>query len=421
MKKNLLKLSSLGALCVALGAGSAFAQADEDFFIRNKYEAVTDRAQPEFDPLPIRSGGFNVRPEVGFSAGLTDNLFATGADETDDYFIGIAPSIGIQSNWSRHSLGLRGRIDHREYSETSSESRTNLSVGADPRIDVSRSVNLFGALQAEDSTEPRSNIASVQNALEPVDFTRVGGEAGLQYQTGRLRLRGAVGIESFDYDDVALDGDLFQDQDFRDRDVTSLVGRASYAVERDWALFGEIDHSEADYDDPNIFNPLNRDFSTTSVRVGTDFELRNLLRGDIGVGAFQSEYDDPTIDDVDGLSVDGNLQWFATQLTTVSFGAGSGVIDPGIIQSNAAVRTNVSARADHELRRNVILTGEARFTNFDYENIDRNDDRWSLRAAATWKLNPNIWVDGSYELTDQSSNVQDFSENRLLIGLRIFP
>lgn len=421
MKNNLLKLSSLGALCVALGAGSAFAQADEDFFIRNKYEAVTDRAQPEFDPLPIRSGAFNVRPEVGFAAGFTDNLFATSANETDDYFIGVTPSIDVQSTWSRHSLGLRGRIDHREYGDVSSESRTNFSVGADTRLDVSRSVNLFGAVQAEDLTEPRSNIATVQDALEPVDYTRVGGEAGLQYQTGRLRLRGAAGVESFDYDDVALDGGLFQDQDFRDRDVTSFVGRASYAVERDWALFGEVDYTEADYDDPNIFNPLNRDFSTTSVRVGTDFELRNLLRGDIGLGAFQSEYDDPNIEDVDGLSLDGNLQWFATQLTTMSFGAGSGVIDPGIIQSNAAVRTNVSARADHELRRNVILTGEARFTNFDFENIDRNDDRWNVRASATWKLNPNIWVDGSYELTDQSSNVQDFTENRLLIGLRIFP
>jgi hypothetical protein len=108
-------------------------------------------------------------------------------------------------------------------------------------------------------------------------------------------------------------------------------------------------------------------------------------------------------------------------LTTLSFGAGRGVIDPGLSQSNAAVRTNVSARADHELRRNVIVSGEARFTNFDFENVDRNDDRWNLRAGATWKVNPNLWVDGSYELTDQSSNVQDFTENRFLVGLRIFP
>ncbi|MFN3213531.1 MAG: outer membrane beta-barrel protein [Henriciella sp.] len=421
MKKNLLKISSLGALCVAIGAGSAVAQEDEDFFIRNKYEAVTDRSQPEFDPLPIRTDGFEITPEVSFTAGATSNLFATGNDEVDDYFLGIRPSIDVRSTWSRHALGLRGRIDHIEYGDTSSESRTNLNLGGDGRLDVSREVNLFGAFQADDLTEPRSNIASVENASEPVEYTRVGGEAGIQYEAGRLRIRGAAGLETFDYDDVALNDGLIQDQDFRDRDVTSLVVRTSYAVERDWAVFAEVDHSESDYDGPNIFTALNRDFSNTSLRVGTDFELRNLIRGDIGIGAFQSEYDDPTVDDVSGLSVDGGLQWFASQLTTLSFGAGRGVIDPGLSQSNAAVRTNVSARADHELRRNVIVSGEARFTNFDFENVDRNDDRWNLRAAATWKVNPNLWVDGSYELTDQSSNVQDFSENRFLIGLRIFP
>lgn len=421
MKKTFLKVSSLGAICLAVGTGGAHTQADEDFFIRNKYEAVTDRAQSEFDPLPIRTDGFEIRPEIGFSAGATSNLFATGENEVDDTFLGIAPSIELQSTWSSHLLRLRGRIDHIEYGDTSSESRTNINLGADGRIDVSRQVNLFGAFQADDLTEPRSNIASLDNASEPVEYARVGGEAGARYESGRLRVRGAVGLESFDYDDVALDDGLFQDQDFRDNDVTSLIARTSYAVERDWAIFAEVDISAADYDDPNIFSALNRDFTNTTLRLGTNFELRNLIRGDIGVGAFQSEYDDPTVEDVSGLSVDGGMQWFASQLTTLSFGAGRGVIDPGLIQTNAAVRSNVSARADHELRRNLIVSGEARFTNFDFENIDRNDDRWNLRASAVWKINPNIWVDSSYELTDQSSSVQDFTENRFLVGLRIFP
>ena len=421
MKNNLLKLSSLSVLGFVIGAGSALAQADEDFFIRNKYEAVTDRSQPEFDPLPIRVGVFEARPEVGFSAGFTSNLFASSDDEIDDSFVGITPSITLTSDWSRNSLGLRGRIDHLEYSDTSSESRTNINLGADGRIDVTGQLNLFGAISLDELTEPRSNVASLQNAVEPAEYSRFGSEVGAQYQAGRQRLRGALGLETFDYDDVELVTGLFQDQDFRDRDVVSFVARYSYAASRDWAIFAEVDRREADYDAPNVFNALDRDFDSTALRIGSNFELPNLLRGDIGIGAFQSEYEDPTVEDVDGLSVDGNLQWFATQLTTMSFGAGRGVIDPGLVQSNAAVRTNVSARADHELKRNIIVSGEARFTNFDFENIDRNDDRWSLRASATWKLNPNIWLDGSYQLTDQSSNVQDFTENRLLFGLRIFP
>lgn len=421
MTKYSIKCSVLVAMGIALGTGAVAAQEDEDFFIRNKYEAVTDRAQPEFDPLPIRVGAFEARPEVNFAAGFTSNLFAVSDNEVDDTFIGVAPKLSLDSTWSRHALNLSGVVDHLEYSDTDSESRTNLSLLADGRIDASNAVTIFGAAQFDDLVEPRSNIASLVGAAEPVEFSRSGGEVGLQYQTGRLRVRGAVGLLNFDFEDVELNNGLVQDQDFRDRDQTSITGRLSYAVERDWAIFAEATRTENDYDPPNIFNAFNRDSTGTIVRVGTDFELRSLLRGDIGIGYQQYEYDDVLFEDVDGLSVEGNLQWFVTQLTTVSAGARRAVIDPGLVVTNAAVESSLNVRADHELRRNVILTGETRFTNFDFENINRDDDRINVRLGATWKMNPNIWLDSSYELTDQSSNVQDFSENRFLIGLRIFP
>jgi len=421
MTNSDIKFGALLALSFALGTGTVAAQEDEDFFIRDKYEAVTERAQPEFDPLPVRVGAFEARPELGFSAGFTDNLFAVGVNEIDDTFVGFAPQVELDSTWSRHALGFRAVLDHLEYSDISSESRTNFGLGADGRIDASSNVSLFGSVRFDDLTEPRSNIASLQNASEPVEYSRVGGEAGFLYESGRIKFRTALGLETFDFDDIELNGGLIQDQDFRDRDETTLSGRLSYAVERDWAVFGEVIRTENDYDPPNIFNAFNRDSQGTIARVGTDFELSSLMRGDIGIGYQQYEYDDPAFEDVDGLSVAANLQWFVTQLTTITGGAQRTVIDPGLVLSNAAIESSVSARADHELRRNVILTGEARFTNFDFESINRDDDRFTAKVGATWKVNPNIWLDGSYELTDQSSNVQDFTENRVLFGLRIFP
>ena len=193
-----------------------------------------------------------------------------------------------------------GSVDHLEYTDTTSESRTNIRVGADGRLDVSSAFALFGALQAEDLVEPRSNISSLQNAEEPIEYSRLGGEVGARYESGRIRIRGALGLQSSDYDDVELTNGLIQDQDFRDRDELSATVRVSYAVERDWALFAEATRDESDYDAPNIFNAINRDSEGTILRVGSDFELSSLLRGDIGIGYQQYEYDDPTLTDVDG-------------------------------------------------------------------------------------------------------------------------
>lgn len=421
MTNSDLKFGALLALSIAMGTGTAFAQADEDFFIRDKYESVTERAQPEFDPLPIRLGVFEARPEVGFAAGFTDNLFATTTNEVDDSFVGFTPNIELDSTWSRHALGFSATLDHLEYADTNSESRTNFGIGTDGRLDANEGVFIFGSARLDDLTEPRSNIASLQNAAEPVEFTRASGEAGVQYEAGRIKVRGAVGYRTFDFDDIELSSGLIQDQDFRDRDEMSYSGRVSYAVERDWALFAEAVYTDNDYDPPNVFNAFNRDSQGSIVRVGSDFELSSLIRGDVGIGYQQYEYDDPSFENVDGVSVAANVQWFVTQLTTISGGAQRNVIDPGLVLSNAAVETSASARADHELRRNLIISGEAQFTNFEFENIERDDDRFIAKVGATWKINPNIWLDGSYELTDQSSTVQDFSENRVLFGLRIFP
>ncbi|MEM6555639.1 MAG: outer membrane beta-barrel protein, partial [Pseudomonadota bacterium] len=159
-----IKFGALIALSFALGTGTVAAQEDEDFFIRDKYEAVTERAQPEFDPLPVRVGAFEARPQAGFSAGFTDNLFATTTNETDDTFVGFAPSVELDSTWSRHALGFNLDLDHLEYTDVSSESRTNLGLGAEGRLDASTAVALFGSVRFDDLTEPRSNIASLQNA-----------------------------------------------------------------------------------------------------------------------------------------------------------------------------------------------------------------------------------------------------------------
>lgn len=420
MKHSFSAAGAFALIGVLATSGPAHAQG-EDFFVRDKYQAVTARSQSEYDPIRIRSGGFEISPEVRFNAGFTDNLFATDQNQVDDFFVGIIPSIDFNSTWSRHALGFGGRIDHIEYGDVDSESRTNLMLNANGGLDVTSEFTLFGNFLFDDLTEPRSNVSSVQNASEPVEYTRAGGEVGANYQAGRLRVNAGVGLVSTDYDDVELDTGLIQDQDFRDNDTLSAKLRVAYAVQRDWAVFTEVNRREAEYDPPSVFSSITRDFTDTSVRAGLDFELQALIRGDVGIGYFQSEFDEPTFPDVDGLSVDANMQWFITQLTTLNFSAGRSIFDPGLVQTSGAVRTNVSARADHELRRNILVSGEVAFTNFEFENFARSDDRWSLRTSATWKVNRNLWLDGSYRLTDQSSTVQDFTENRLLFGLRIFP
>ena len=110
-----------------------------------------------------------------------------------------------------------------------------------------------------------------------------------------------------------------------------------------------------------------------------------------------------------------------TDSTTLSAEAGRSVIDPGLALTNAAIETGASVRLEQGLTPKFFLSGEAGFTQYAFETIDRDDDRLELRVGANWKINPSIWLEGGYEVIDQTSDVQAFTDNRMMLKMRIFP
>jgi hypothetical protein len=120
-------------------------------------------------------------------------------------------------------------------------------------------------------------------------------------------------------------------------------------VNPDVAVFVQGRVSEID------FGKSNRDTQRTTGQVGLSFELSSPWRGDIAVGVTREEKDAAALRgaNFDGLSVDGRLQWFPTELTTVTFNANRFVFDPGLNIASTAAFAGGGVRIDHELRRNV--------------------------------------------------------------------
>ena len=150
---------------VALGQGS-------EFFSRDKYEAVRERAQPEFDPEPIRLGTFVVR-SMG-EAGLTsnDNIFATSGNQQSDLVASVGVDVSGSTDWSVHSAGFDVTAYRNQYLDISDESTTDLTGRLRGRIDVTRAFSLSGAVFAEDRAEPRTDLVNAFGAERPVQYTR---------------------------------------------------------------------------------------------------------------------------------------------------------------------------------------------------------------------------------------------------------
>lgn len=132
-------------------------------------------------------------------------------------------------------------------------------------------------------------------------------------------------------------------------------------------------------------------------------------------------FTDATYADIEDVSVSGNVQWALAERTTIETEFSRGFFDPGVLLDIAAIETGLNVQLAHGVGPNVFLTGGAGFNNYEFENIDRSDDRIDVHLGANWRLNKNIWLESNFELRDSSSPVQEFTENRVMFRMRVFP
>tara|TARA_R110002020_G_scaffold309301_2_gene525270 strand:+ start:99795 stop:101081 length:1287 start_codon:yes stop_codon:yes gene_type:complete len=419
-------------LTVATGgvlASYASAQG-QNYYSRDKYDAVLDRRQPAYDPEPIRLGAFLVNSNLSGSATYTDNVQATQNNKISDTIVRIGAQVAARTNWNVHEIGADVSAYRSEYLDIGDESANDLRARLRGRLDVNRNVSVGAAVFAQDIVEARTDLANAVGLNAPIKYTRMGGSVEVNYQSDRFRWNNSVEVSEENYKDGRQAGTgIIIDQDYRDNTVTSVRSRLSYALSPNVAVYTQGTLRELSYDQEQLLTGAlrSRDSSGYTVAVGVDFELNALVRGDVNVGYLSEKKDDPYFQDVDGVSVDGRVQWFPTRLTTVGFNAGRRVVDIGVFESPSALQTTYGARVDHELRRNIILSAAADFSKYDYQEIDRTDDVADYSLTAAYKMNRKVHLETFVRhLKRETSGTSlfgspSFDVNLVGVGIKLFP
>jgi hypothetical protein len=411
-----LKHIVLSTALASLVVPAALAQSSDNPFLRGRFTSVTDRSQPEFDPEPVRAGSFEISSSLGLAAQYNSNVFAASKDSdntTADTILIVNPQIEAQSTWSSHSLSAGVNLERRQYNKYDTENVEVYDTFVDGRLDVLRSFQLNGGVFAGHDAEQRYEAGS-EGVTDPIEYDRVGATAGALYQRDRIQLQAGVGTTEYDYDYTAS---------FRDMTENFVSARGSYAISPDIAVFVQGRVAELDYVDPGTVQNPSRDGTRSSAQIGASFELQAPFRGEVAVGQFNEEKDASA--GTDGLSVNGFVEWFPTQLTTVTFRANRGVYDSGVAESPSSTNATVGVRIDHELRRNILLFADFRTGTDTYDGIDREDSFNDFAAGVGYKLNKHALVEGGYNFhTQSSSGAQqgvDSEQHVVAVSIRLFP
>jgi len=410
---------AFAALAIASAPQAVSAQDLGSNFKRDKNVTVRERPRPDYEAVGIKAGGFTLYPRVTAGVEYNDNIYANDVIEESDTIWRVKPEVAARSNWSRHALGAFASASINRYSDFDTENTEEYTLGVNGRLDIVRGANISGSAQYQKLTEPRTSPQSPAASAKPIEYELFTSKLTGVKEFNRVRLTGRLSDYDYNYDDGAtlLGGPV--DQDFRDRNEFYFGGKAEYAVSPDTAVFLQVLGNKKDYD----LSTSDRNSDGYVATVGSNFELTDVIRGDIAVGYMKQSYDTPSYGKIDGFSAEGKLEWFPTALTTVTATGGRTIEEAVANGSPGYISNNIGVNIDHELLRNVLLSANASYGKDNYEKIDRDDKRTGAGASVAYLLNRRVGVFLTYTYLKQDSSGADngtsFTDNKIAASVAL--
>lgn len=418
---RLLTCSAIAA-CIAFAAPQIVQAQDlGSNFSRDRNVSVRDRPRPDYEATGQKTGGFTVYPRVTVDLEHNDNIYAVAAGKIDDNIWRVKPEVAIRSDWSRNALGFFAGGNIIRYADHDTENTEEYTVSANGRLDIARGTNISASGQYQHLTEPRSAITAGTPAgatPKPVEYNLVTSSLVGVKEFNRLRLTGTLNDKDFDYKDQHV---ASFNQNSRDRNEFYYGGKAEYAVSPDTAVYLTATGNKKDYD---LKTPAtNRTSDGYVIGAGANFEVSQVVRGDIQAGYMKQSYDLAGFKDVSGFSAAGNVQWFPSQLTTVGLNGSRSIEESVAGGAGGYISSNVGASIDHELLRNVLLSAAYTHGNDDYRGIDRTDKRDNFSTTATYLLNRRVGLFLTYSYLKQDSTgaakASSFKDNKLTASVAL--
>jgi len=392
-------------------AGSPLAQA-QNYDNPGLGELPVTAHPQDFKPLGIRAGGFMLHPGIQLAAEFNDNVFYTAEDEINDTIFHFRPYITAQSNWSRHSFNVRLAADIARYKDRDILDYEDYFLLINGRVDVRNRSYFSYNLDYMKLHEGRNN-RDAEQGIEPTTYNMFGGSLGYDHTFNRLSVGVRYTYRKLDFDNAYGLDDTVIDNEDRDRNEQSAFLRLGYQFQTDKQAFFSIESHNVNYDQALDRNGIHRDSDGWKANGGLAFTLTGKLAGDVYISYLDQSYDDPRLEDISGWAGGAGLQWTPTRLTTVGARISSSIQQTTYQYSSGYLSTLYSFRVDHELMRDLQISGQVSYRNNDYQlTVDAPEDSrtkdsiWQAGLGLTYFINRHVFLNASYNYEKLKSNVQ---------------
>ena len=380
--------------------------------------------------LGVHIGSFMIYPSLSTGVTYDDNVYRAAANRRADAVLRGGAAVAAQSDWSRHSVAVSLAVDGIKYVTNGQLDGFNAQLGALGRYDIDLSSALTGNVSF---TRSISGIASataqlatplsgtVQNPTfsTPQPVTSNQYFAGLRYDKlfNRLLTRAVVSLTETTFVRAPGTAGTSGSVAYSDGSVLNASGRVGYVVTPLTNFF-----TEAAFNDRTFRNSA-LDSRGLRITAGISGELTRLIRGEIAIGGLRQTLNAPGANSVSGLAANAQLQWFPIEQLTLGAYFVRDIGSPSAVNQASGISTTSGVLADYEVHRNMLLSLNTSFTNFNYRPTaavaGATDDLGSIAGGATYFFNRNLSGNVSYIWTKNmsSGSALNYNRNQVTVGI----
>lgn len=362
-------------------------------------------------PEGVRVGNFFFYPTLSETAIHDSNLFGSAHDPVADWRFVTAPSLVVQSQMPRHVLdvALSGKfVNHADNTDQDYANFGGLVRGA---VHIDHAHTLSASLLAAREHEERGASTADLSAAEPVPVDRNRASVGITRDVGRLYGTLAATAESWDYHRVkALDGSTL-DQDRRDQTLYSAHLRTGYRISPGYEVVSKL-RALRQYNDAEAPGRDDRNSTGYEGMVGLAFEANPLFKWRLMGGYGERHYDRDDLEPVKSTLIEAEAQWLPTERLTLFAHAGRSLVDEIGASDNGRIETSIGARADYEVRHDLIASLSADYAELDFLGSDRKDDVLRLGVGLEYLYSKHLQFSLGYAYENRASNEADFDMDR---------
>ena len=391
-----VQLQRMAATClvaVALGWGGGAAAQELDPF-----GSIVDRSRPDNTAPPINWGGFEVTPRIGAEVEAIDNVFASDQLDVSDVTIAINPSVLIAQRRSDRFFSLDISTGFVKFLDETVDDRFRAQVRGQARLGLGTRTRPFFGFEFRQNDARNAARISFSNVEQPLKLTSYGGNVGVEQEFGPLTATAEGRFRRTTFDGVFVAGQTQVNAGFRDFDLLAGRARVAFSVNPAQRFYVEANFDRRDFSSSPLNSPAlpvlqgNRSSESLAIRIGYARQLPELLLLDVNVGYLKQEFDDPRFSGPSAYSFDGRLSYSPSQLTRFQLRASRTVDDTVNPLFTGLLRTEFSFGVEHELRRDLVLSSEARYVKLDSGDNTANGSEYWLTGTARYDFTRNIML-----------------------------